>query len=339
MTEEITEYSSLKEFHFWPKMPGQLEILVHDMLSQCLEIQWQSHDKIKKGQMQQAQALMEFSQKNIPHYNRILSRLRKKHKSSFLDIWNNIPILTLEKIERYAKKLTATEIPASHGIANPSHLSVPGHGIVPFLETTLSRALQTVWFARIVDDHGWDQMATLVDLGSSERENFKEAPGGWGFATKSAKRLIGDISWRGDEVAPWLTEIAGDFYCRLSVKLLPKLMAAYKAGTINGFKGAIVYVNSRVEMALCEAAKLKGLSIIPVFAQAGVGIIAAPCPENSALHVQSEAILLENIKGRILLTTLHNLAMPLMRVDLTLPVIITKPCSCGRGSDVIEFNR
>lgn len=78
-----------------------------------------------------------------------------------------------------------------------------------------------------------------------------------------------------------------------------------------------------------------------------VGYVALQCPDSGLYHVQAEDVLVEVIgddgrpcgvgeSGRVIVTSLHNFAMPLMRYELGDYVTVGAPCSCGRGLPTIE---
>ncbi|MDP2324420.1 MAG: phenylacetate--CoA ligase family protein, partial [Gammaproteobacteria bacterium] len=77
-----------------------------------------------------------------------------------------------------------------------------------------------------------------------------------------------------------------------------------------------------------------------------VGYIAFRCREHGALHVQSESLLVEVLNddgqacapgetGRIVVTSLHNLATPLIRYEIGDYAEVGGPCRCGRGLPVL----
>jgi phenylacetate-CoA ligase len=75
------------------------------------------------------------------------------------------------------------------------------------------------------------------------------------------------------------------------------------------------------------------------------GPIAWECPEEHSLHVDSGTLLeivdsnnnpLKSGMGRVLVTSLHNKAMPLLRYELGDYASWGKPCDCGRGLPVLE---
>jgi phenylacetate-CoA ligase len=84
-----------------------------------------------------------------------------------------------------------------------------------------------------------------------------------------------------------------------------------------------------------------------MYSAAEIGIIAIPCPEQNALHIQSEGVFLEILRddgtpcasgeeGRVVLTPLHNFVMPLIRYELGDRATLGAPCSCGRTLPVLH---
>src|SRR3546814_2899792 len=77
------------------------------------------------------------------------------------------------------------------------------------------------------------------------------------------------------------------------------------------------------------------------------GYLAIQCPEHEVYHAQSENVLLEVVDddgrpcrpgeiGRVLITSLHNFATPLIRYELGDYAEVGAPCACGRGLPVIR---
>ncbi|MEZ4526381.1 MAG: hypothetical protein R2941_10720 [Desulfobacterales bacterium] len=78
------------------------------------------------------------------------------------------------------------------------------------------------------------------------------------------------------------------------------------------------------------------------YASSEVGLIATECEAHAGLHIVMENIFLECVRedgspaspgemGKILITDLNNLAMPLIRYDLgDVGILSPEPCKCGR---------
>lgn len=78
-----------------------------------------------------------------------------------------------------------------------------------------------------------------------------------------------------------------------------------------------------------------------------IGPLALQCPEAGSYHVQAENTYIEILRddgqpctpgelGRVVVTPLHNFAMPLLRYELGDIAAFGEPCSCGRGLPVIR---
>ncbi len=77
------------------------------------------------------------------------------------------------------------------------------------------------------------------------------------------------------------------------------------------------------------------------------GTIALQCPLHEHYHIQSENLIVEVLHpdgteckpgetGEVVLTTLHNFAMPLIRYQLGDYAVVGEACPCGRGLPVLE---
>lgn len=85
-----------------------------------------------------------------------------------------------------------------------------------------------------------------------------------------------------------------------------------------------------------------GVEIVNLYACHELGCLALPCPEHGTLHVNSEAVLVEILdegdrpclpgtEGRVIVTGLRNVLMPLIRYDIGDRGALAAPCGCGRG--------
>lgn len=91
-----------------------------------------------------------------------------------------------------------------------------------------------------------------------------------------------------------------------------------------------------------------GIAVSDAYSAVEVGYIALQCSQHDHYHVQSEDVLVEILDekrggpckpgelGRVVITTLHNFAMPLVRYDIGDYAEPGEPCACGRGLPVIR---
>jgi phenylacetate-CoA ligase len=97
--------------------------------------------------------------------------------------------------------------------------------------------------------------------------------------------------------------------------------------------------------ALCRDAW--NVKLCDAYSAEETGHIALQCPEHEHYHAQSESLIVEILRedgapsapgetGRVVVTTLHNFATPLIRYELGDYAVAGGPCPCGRGLPVIE---
>jgi phenylacetate-CoA ligase len=95
---------------------------------------------------------------------------------------------------------------------------------------------------------------------------------------------------------------------------------------------------------LCR--EVLGVGVTDVYSCGEAGYLAIQCPEHRAYHLQQENVLIEILDdagapcapgavGRVVVTTLHNFAMPLLRYELGDLAEVGEPCPCGRTLPVI----
>jgi phenylacetate-CoA ligase len=96
---------------------------------------------------------------------------------------------------------------------------------------------------------------------------------------------------------------------------------------------------------LCKAAWQ--VPVVDNYSSQEVGYIALQCPESEVYHVQSESLLVEVIDdagaacgpgqvGRVVVSTLQNFAMPLLRYEIGDYAEVGQGCGCRRGLPVLQ---
>jgi phenylacetate-CoA ligase len=90
-----------------------------------------------------------------------------------------------------------------------------------------------------------------------------------------------------------------------------------------------------------------GASLVDKYSSREVGELATRCPDTELYHIQSETVYLEVINsrgehvkpgeiGQVVVTNLHNIAMPLIRYAIDDYAELGPPCSCGRGLPTLK---
>ena len=111
---------------------------------------------------------------------------------------------------------------------------------------------------------------------------------------------------------------------------------------------AVWTLGERVDDALREACRqVLGARIVNDYTTGETGYVALQCPEHTHFHVLSETNLVEILDddghpcrpgeiGRVIITPLHNYAMPLLRYEVGDRAELGPACPCGRGLPVLN---
>ena len=95
-----------------------------------------------------------------------------------------------------------------------------------------------------------------------------------------------------------------------------------------------------------ETMEAWGVPLSDMYSGREVGYLALQCPQHDHYHVMSEGNFLEVLgddgrpcqpgeTGRVVVTTLHNYVMPLIRYEIGDFAEVGEPCPCGRGLPVL----
>jgi phenylacetate-CoA ligase len=216
----------------------------------------------------------------------------------------------------------------------------------------------TFWLAFTLRDHLWHRrdfagkLASLRDSGDPQARaphGMREAY--WGPATAStfssgpavkltSRSLIGEqVEWLLGEQPDYLVTYPSNL-----VALARRLRAMGRR--LDKLKD-VTTVGERVDDRVREACQAGlGVPIKDLYTAQEVGYMALQCPDHEHYHVQSENVYLEIVRedgtacaedeiGKVLVTSLHNFATPLIRYDIGDFARRGRGCACGRGLPVI----
>ena len=96
-----------------------------------------------------------------------------------------------------------------------------------------------------------------------------------------------------------------------------------------------------------RARKVLSAEIADHYSSQEAGSIAIECPESGLYHVMAESVIVEVVDdqgrpcregatGRVLVTDLHNFAMPIVRYEIGDYAEVAGPCPCGRGLPALK---
>lgn len=339
----------------WPALPPAVAAGRLAVLFQLEQSQWWSEERLKAQQFLQANALLQYSVQNVPYYRERASEYLKTGTIT-LEQWQDIPLLTRDKVQQIGEALHTCALPASHGNINFQKTS--GSTGKP-LSTAGSDITRFFWNVFTLRDHFW-QRRDFTDFLAVIRHNVHEQakpPHGivstnWGSATagliETSTTALISINTPLTEQIDWLKNLNPHFLLT-HPSVAQALALEAKKGTFELPKlREVRTISESLPDGLRELCQESfGAKLTDLYSTIEAGYIALQCPEHEHYHVQSENVLLEVLDdndnpcapgevGKVVVTTLHNFAMPLIRYELGDYAEVGEPCACGRGLPVIK---
>jgi phenylacetate-CoA ligase len=341
----------------WPAVPDKAGGSLLAMLWQMERSERFSQARLRSLQMVQLRTLLRHAAANVPFYADLwggLSRERLGFDPAVDTLtpkrFSALPVVTREMIRGAGEAAFSKMVPRAHGSVQASLTAGTTGAPLHFRATGLT---QLMWQAFTLRDHLWHRRDLTGKLATIRpmRGPRAETPD-WGRTTSalcSTGPAVG-LSMEHDivEQASWLVE--QDPHSLVTHPGNLYALAGWFSG--HGVKLPLLHdirtVSGRVapeHRAACRAAF--GRPLVDSYSTRELGYLALQCPRHERYHVQEEGVLLELLDdvgqpvpqgrpGRVVVTSLHNFAMPFVRYDTGDYAIAGAACDCGRGLAVLE---
>jgi len=347
----------------WPAFQGGRAAELMSLQRQYDSTQYWSSDEIKDAQWKQLSVLVEHAAK-IPFY---ADRLKSVGIVPNLPIdpaaWLRLPTLTRKDVQTLGDSLHAVNLSSAFGDTNI--IASGGSSGIP-VRIKKSGLDSLVWESLNIREELWHRPTfdgTIVRL----RGVPDGIPRDVVNAINSRQGVVLP-DWGRPANLVWHTGKMGlmnpkqpieyqiEFIQRLNASYIftfpshLQLLLSYcaenkiKLPSVRSVWTASELVNESLRMRCMEILNCK---IIDNYSSAETGYLALQCPQHYHYHVQSEAVLLEILDehnnpcaigqtGKVVVTPLHNFAMPLLRYELGDESMFGEPCSCRRGLPTLK---
>jgi phenylacetate-CoA ligase len=353
--------SSLQEVCFPAIYTGQAATLMA-LRRQYDQSQWWTQERIEQSQFQQLTMLAEHAVRSVPfHAQRLRGAGFIPGQPMTPEIWKRLPILSRGELRDQGEGLHAASYPRSFG--QTSIVSSGGSTGIPVrvLKTAMDGFMWQVAHLRELEWHGIDvglELANSMGMSKEKRDAYMKQPGtfedaggvvveSWGAPVA----LLGETGPMGIFEPHHPVEQQADFlikrrpaYMRMMPSALRMLLTHFgERGKDLDSLRCIWTMSEAVDESLRELCRETfGCPVISNYTCNETGYIALQCPSGTNFHAVSESILLEVLDqdgnacvpgeiGRVVVTPLHNYAMPLLRYQVGDEAEVGTPCSCGRG--------
>jgi phenylacetate-CoA ligase len=333
----------------WPALPGRQAALLLALEYQLDQSQWLSSAELEARQFEQLGEVLDHAARTVPFYGPRLRDAGIDPKRAIeRAAFERIPLLTRRDIQAHEQVLKSTALPSGHGRLVEHRSGGSTSEPVRVYGTELTTLF---WHALALRDHLWhrrDFSAKLCAI-RSRVENREQS--GWGPTTDlvfvTGPGAVLNIRTPIPDQLEWLRRHDPDYLLShpTNVREVAHLSLA-RGVTLPRLREVRTYgepVSTELR-SLCREAW--GARVVDVYSAEETGYIALQCPENEHYHVQSETLLIEILDsrgrpcepgatGQVVVTTLHNFAMPLIRYAIGDYAEAGGPCPCGRGLPVV----
>jgi phenylacetate-CoA ligase len=340
----------------WPAIPAHAEAVLMALQYQLEQSQWWSPETLRLLQFRQIEALLRHAYETVPYYREQLRAATiDPNEPMTPERWSQVPLLTRDTLRDRESDLLSTDLPKQHG--NTFRKKTSG-STGRQLRVTDTDADRLYWMAITLRDHLWHQRdfgGGLVAIRS-------------GQSAEDPLKVRDNRSWGPSTGKIYKTGPSTVFYHRMPIEQQAELLQArspdyllvYPSNAIrlahyfraNNLKlPSLREVMTYGELLLSETRDICretfGVPVSDMYSCEEVGYIALQCPETDHYHCQSESALVEVLDddgspcapgeiGRVVLTQLHNFAMPLIRYENLDYAEVGDACPCGRGLPVLK---
>ena len=339
----------------WPALATGATATLLATALQLEQSQWWSAEDLQAHQRRQLAALLDHARSSVPFYRRRLEALDAAEEPLTPEAWRRIPILTREDIRAKRADLESRAVPSGHGDTFPRRTSGSTGEPLEVIGTQVTGLLWQILSFR--DDlwHGHDVGGRLVAIRSGRYAPdplaVHDLPS-WGFVPSSVCRTGPMTLFYHATPIPRQAELLEARSPRylLTYPSNARALCRYarrRLLRLPDLEAVLTYGEPLPPDVRAACRETWGVPVHDVYGCEELGFIALQCPLHEHYHVQSESVLVEILDaggqpappgriGRVVLTSLHNFAMPLIRYAIGDYAEVGAPCPCGRGLPVLE---
>jgi len=334
----------------WPALPGAAGACMLALQYQLEQSEWWPPERLREQQACQLELLLRHAGDTVPFYRERFPRygFEADREFSFAD-FERLPPLTRAEVQQAGRAVLSERMPPDHAPFTDGVTSGSTGAPLRFVSSGLE---QFFWHAFTLRNHLWhhdDFSARFASIRVGLERN--DCPG-WGLSTDAVFRTgpAAGLDAREDidVQVDWLLE-QQPAYLLSHASNLRALAVRFKERSLR--LDALRQAKSFSEMMpadLREQVRAAwNVEVVDVYSANEAGYIALQCPQCEHYHVQSEGALVEVVDehgepcpaggvGRVLITTLHNFAMPLIRYEVGDCAEVGENCPCGRGLPVLR---
>lgn len=262
--------------------------------------------------------------------------------------FRELPVSTRRDIQLAGAAIYSGESPPAHGpLVTTESSGSTGSPLV----TRGTAWTQMLWHAFLLRDHLWHGRDLRGKLAAIRSKTPEQRFPNWGRATEpfvTGPAVVRGLSADLDEQLRWLEQENPDYLISYASNIRMLARRSLELGLrLPGLRQVRTYGEMLHPDARAGVRDAWGVEIVDSYSSEELGYIALQCPACEHYHVQDESLIVEILDdsgqacrageiGRVVVTTLHNFAMPLLRYANGDYAEAGGVCGCGRGLTVLK---
>lgn len=355
MTENLDTIRSSVTGMAWPALPAGTGATLLALQFQLEQTQWWTPEQLRQQQFRQLESLLSHAQQEVPFHRERLHAAGFRAGMEIDERWfAALPRLTRADVHALGASLHGVGVPRGHEPVSRGQTSGSTGTPVNFLSTAVTRLF---WQAFNLRDHLWHGRDLGLKLATIRPD--RGVRGTSGVTVPHWSPLLAEVCRNGpssvlhsantiDRQIEWLVEQDPDYLLTLASNLLELARELDRCGIrLARLREARTFGDALSAAARAECRARLGVKVVDMYTSQEAGYMALQCPEHDHYHVQSEGVVVELLDdggqpcapgatGKVVVTTLHNYAMPLIRYEIGDMAEAGAPCPCGRGLPVIR---
>jgi phenylacetate-CoA ligase len=338
----------------WPAVPDAKSAQLLALLWQFERAQWCPAEELRATQFRQLTLLLRHAAETVPFYRDRLAGIDLQQPLT-AEAWSRLPVLVRTEVQASGAAMLSTAVPRVHG----KTFTVTTSGSTGRPVTVTRTALDALfWDAHTLRGHLWHRRDLRGKLAVIRAQGDKTArwPKGatlsrWGNVTglvfETGPAAVLNAAEPIDRQLEWLAREDPDYLIVLPTHLGELVRLARRQGVkLPRLKGIETLGGMLAPETRRACREVWGVTVTDTYSAQELGYMALQCPEHEHFHVTGESVLVEILdecgmpcaagaSGRVVVTPLHNFAMPLIRYAIGDYAEVGSPCACGRGLPVL----
>lgn len=345
----LTPRSALPEIE-WPAVPTRDASVMLALQHQLRHSERLPPEQLEALQLDQLSRLLRHAAATVPYYrDRDPYAAMARTGPLTREAWQELPVLTRTDVQDAGSTLNSGQVPEDH---RPVHSGSTSGSTGRPVRYSATAVTSLMWRAITLREMLWHRRDFSANLAAIRPERAELVPEegvqvpGWGPAVNvvydtgpaAVLRIQTDVARQ----AEWLVRQDPVYLMSMPTNLFA-LTQHFRATSVRlpRLRQVLSYGEAVSPNVRAACRQVWDAPLVDLYSSQEIGYMALQCPDTEQYHVQSEVALVEVLDddgrpcragqvGRVVVSPLHNYAMPLLRYDVGDYAEVGGSCPCGR---------